>query len=183
MNTDIIHKYVMEACKNRVLGTDFFDQHILVVVNFADQLAENLGADREIVNLSAYLHDIAAVLDFNNRKNHPITGADLAEQILSRNNYPPEKIIKVKKCITTHSSPVALGNGLIEEVCLSNADALSQINNPAYWLYFFYNINQLNYAEGTKSYLSLIDSNWKRLIDPAKHLIEKKYLLTKQLLA
>ncbi len=35
-----------------------------------------------------------------------------------------------------HAIPVAPDKGTKEEVCVSNADAISQIIRPAYWLYF-----------------------------------------------
>ena len=79
-----------------------------------------------------------------------------------------------------HVSPIGLNGGTVEEICLSNADAMSQIVNPLYWLYFAFKIRNLSYDEGKKWCLNRIDDNWSKLIDPAKDLIESDYVRIKE---
>lgn len=45
-------------------GAAFFEQHILPVRDCGPKLAEVLSADLEVITLAAYLHDLAAVQDF-----------------------------------------------------------------------------------------------------------------------
>ncbi len=184
MTINAVREYVNKACmsdSNR-FGPAFFDQHLLVVLDYAGRLAGYYGADKGIVSLSAYLHDISAVLDFSSVSSHDTAGAGLAKNILADLNCPQEKIEAVCACILSHSSPVTPGNGTLEEVCISNADAVSQITNPAYWLYFAFNIRGCSFKEGREWLLGRIEGNWVKLVEPAKELIGDKYLLAREFL-
>ena len=182
MIEQIIHNYVKNACEkpDNVLTKYFFKEHISIVVEYSKKLCDILKADKEIVSLSAYLHDISAVLDFKTVATHNFNSAEIAKDVLSQNNYSKDKIDRVSQCIIKHVSPVKQEDGTIEEVCLSNADAISQIVNPGYWLYFAFIIKKLDYNEGKDWYLNLVIKNWNNLIDPAKDLIESNYRKVKE---
>jgi len=66
---------------------DYFDYkyHLLPVVEYAAKLAEICDVDKEIVELSAWLHDIGRI-KFGAR-NHELTGAAEAERILKQFGY------------------------------------------------------------------------------------------------
>lgn len=174
----IIREYVLEECKKptNAFGSAFFDQHILIVKDYANRLANLLGADREIVETAAYLHDISAIQDFGKISQHATFGAEIASDFLGQNSYAVNKISEVQKCILTHSAPIQKGKGTLEEICLSNADAISQIINPSYWLYYAFSIRKFDFEQGYKWYSQRIDSNWNGLIEEAKELIKDKYL-------
>ena len=70
---------------------DFWEQHIKYVVNNALDLATQNGADAEIVELGALLHDIALIKKVGDRKDHHINGKELADKILTDYNYPQSK--------------------------------------------------------------------------------------------
>ena len=63
MITETVREYVLDACKgsSNAFGPAFFEQHLLVVREYSGRLAQALGAEAEIVELAAWLHDIAAV--------------------------------------------------------------------------------------------------------------------------
>ncbi|MCX7711416.1 MAG: HD domain-containing protein, partial [Clostridia bacterium] len=153
-----------------------------VVANYAELLAERFNADKEVVELAAYLHDFSVIVDPETANEHHIAGADLAERILTEYSLPKDKIEKVKQCILTHSSPIQVGEGDCEAVCLSNADAMAQIAKPAFWLYVNYSIWKNSYRQGVKAYLDWIDGNWKGLIAPAKEYVGDRYLKVKEIL-
>lgn len=179
-----VRRYVNDACSRseNVFGRSFFDQHLLVVREYVIKLADKIGGDKEIITLAAYLHDISAVEDFSTLSNHAEASEKIAQSILFKYGYPQAKIDMVKRCILNHSTPIQLNDGLVEEVCLSNADAISQIINPAYWFYFAYGIRKLGFEEGRGWLLNKVESNWNKLIDPAKELIEDQYILVKKFL-
>lgn len=176
-----IREYVQAECKssNNAFGDAFFSQHILIVSEYAKRLANLLNADREVVEISAFLHDISAIQDFNTLSRHPAAGSEIAEGFLKKLSYDSNKIDSVKQCILTHSAPVQIGQGLIEEVCVSNADAISQIVNPAYWLYYIFSIRKFSFEEGLEWYSKRIDSNWNMLIEQARDMISDKYYQVK----
>jgi len=166
-----------ELCKsgNNRFGAAFYEQHILLNERYSHRLADILNADKEILSLAAYLHDIAAISDFTTLAEHHLKGAEKAGQILANKGYPLSVITKVQKCIVTHSAPVALGEGTIEEVCFSNADAITQIVNPVYWLYYAFSVRGFSYEDGKRWYYERVTTHWEKLIAPAKQLIEADY--------
>lgn len=182
MITEYVCGYVKECYSKSILGADMFEQHILVVHEYALKLAKILGADREIVELAAYLHDLSVVFDINTVNVHHIASAEYAEKVLMEQGYPNDKILKVKSCILNHSAPVQIGINTNEEVCLANADAISQMLKPAYWLYVSYIIWKRSYAEGLASYKDWMNNNWNGLSNPGKELVEENYRYLKQYL-
>lgn len=181
----LVKNFVHEECQkpNNMFGTGFFEDHLLVVADFSKRLAEKISADIDIVELSSYLHDIAAVQDIKALPTHNTLSAEAAEKILSHEGYNCEKIEAVKRTIISHTSPLKLSEASPEEVCLSNADAMSQITKPVYWLYFVFSIRNLSYEDGCKWINARVENNWKALIEPAKEMIEKEYLLVRELLS
>ena len=119
---DEVRKFVEEECKKNNLGEEILINHIILVVEYAKELSEKLNADVEIVEISAWLHDIGSIIC--GRENHHLTGAEIAEKKLKELNYPDEKIEKVKKCILNHRG--SIGNNLesVEEQILVEADCL-----------------------------------------------------------
>jgi len=184
MITDVVREYVLKECGNskNAFGAAFFDQHLLVVREYSGELAKVLNADAEIVELAAYLHDLAAIQDFAALPRHPVAGAEIARRVLEENGYPAERIDRVARCVMSHSSSVQMGAGLPEEVCLSNADAMSQITKPIYWLYYVFRVRQFEFSEGLDWLRRRVESNWAALIRPARDMIAKEYRRTKTLL-
>ena len=181
---EVVREYVSNECKSgrNALGPAFFDQHLAVVVKYGRMLAEMLAADLEIVELAAWLHDIAAVQDIAALPRHPALSAEIARKVLERNDYPSERIERVERCILFHSVPVQIGSGAPEEVCVSNADAISLIVKPAWWFYFVFKVRQLGFEEGKAWLLRRVESNWAALTQPARELIEAQCRQTRELL-
>lgn len=99
-------------------------------------------------------------MDITTLSNHNYVSSEIAKSVLFKNGYAHDKIYKVRQCILTHTSPIQIGNGKAEEVCLSNADAIAQIVNPTYWLYLVYKIQNLSFNKGRLWNLSRINSKW-----------------------
>jgi uncharacterized protein len=183
MITGLIKEMVEKECNRpqNVLDTAFFKEHILIVRDYACKLAEKLGADQEVVELSAYLHDLSVVRDYNSISNHAIISADIAELALKNELYDLDKAKMVSKAITTHVKPIQIGHGSLEEICLSNADAISQIVKPAYWMFFAFSIRKLSFQQGIEWYRQRVEDNWNNLIQPAKDLIQDEYNMIKSI--
>ena len=180
-----ICKFAQQACQRdeNIFSPSFFDQHLSVVAGCAASLAERLGADLEVVELAAYLHDISAVFDPATMPNHPRQSADLATQILLQHGYPEGRARTVGLTIASHSNPLPLGSARPEEVCLSNADAVARILRPAYWMYFAFGVRKCGFEEGRQWLRELIEKQWRMLIEPAKELAGNQYRATLELLA
>jgi len=180
-----IRNYVHAECQREgnPFGIDFFEQHVLAVADYGERLAQQLDADSEIVAISAYLHDISAIQDSATVPVHNIRGAEIAVQYLAGLSYPPETIEKVRRCIVSHTCPLQIGEGTLEEVCLSNADAVSQIARFPYFFYYAFIVRKFSYREGKEWLRALVERNWDKMIEPARKLVKKEYLLAKECLA
>ena len=95
----------------------------LNVVKYAKLMAKKRGADEEIVEIAALLHDYASIKDYKLYKHHHIHGAEEAEKILKTVNYPMEKIEQVKQCIMSHRGSKMVKKPTKESICLTDAMA------------------------------------------------------------
>jgi uncharacterized protein len=99
-------------------------EHVRSVVRQAVRLGELLGADMEVVEAAAWLHDVAK----GQGEDHGKEGAVLAQQILSETDFPQAKIPSVADAITKHvglwvRKPVEP----LEAAILWDADKLSKL--------------------------------------------------------
>ena len=106
---------------------DFWNEHIKYVVSEALSLTDEFGADKEIVELGALLHDIALIKKVGERKDHHINGEILAKEILSKHGYDGDKMARVLACVRNHRSAKKANS--IEEVCVCDADILAHFDN------------------------------------------------------
>ena len=86
------------------------------------------GADIEIVELGALLHDIAMPSEYGEREQHHIYGAEIAEQLLTELNYPKERIEQVKNCVLNHRGSKDRPRNTIEEQCVADADVIAHFD-------------------------------------------------------
>ena len=73
-------------------------EHVTAVVTLALKLAELTGADAEVVEAAAWLHDIRK----DAGANHPQEGAKIAHALLPTTDFPKKKIGHVAKVIRQH---------------------------------------------------------------------------------
>ncbi len=111
-------------------------EHVLAVVRLARKLAKQMGADEEVVEAAAWLHDVAKQTA---GAKHPQVGAKYARAFLTNTDFPPEKIEAVASAIEQHmglwrDEGDPLEN--LEAAVLWDADKLSKIGLTAvfHWL-------------------------------------------------
>ncbi len=103
-------------------------EHVTAVVTLALKLAKLTGADKEVVEAAAWLHDI--------RKDagqlHPQEGAKFARKLLPTTDFPKKKVERVAKAIEQHMGlwrDEPLKN--LESQVLWDADKLAKIGLTA----------------------------------------------------
>jgi uncharacterized protein len=185
LNIQELQDFVLVACQaetNR-FGAAFWDQHILVVRDAARELARELGGDLEVIDLAAYLHDLAALQNFADVARHHLLAAEIAADMLARAGYPHERIQLVQECIRAHSAPLPAGGAPPEVVCISQADAAAQIARPAYWLWYAFQVRGMAFEQGVQWYLQRIERHWAALGEPARQLVRERYTLARECLS
>jgi len=78
---------------------DYRWAHVQAVVRVAARLAEQTGADPEVVEAAAWLHDIGKG---KSRRGHGQDGATEARRILAETDYPAHKVEAVADAIAKH---------------------------------------------------------------------------------
>ena len=102
MNIDAIEKLILERLRGINLSADHDFSHALRVVNYASFLAEKLKADKEIVSIAGYLHDIGRTENKSEEK-HSLKSVELAASILKELNIEQIKSQAILEVIKAHS--------------------------------------------------------------------------------
>lgn len=171
-----------------------FKYHILSVVKNAALLAEKLNADKEVVEIASYLHDIGRATNWEeldhlglpsekskgeNKKAisdvHHIVGAEKTKKILSDIGYDNEFIKKVENCILSHRGSKGPEPETVEEKIIASADAMSH--------YDIFPLLLIVFSKSAGTFEELIDSierkmqrGWeKKLMPDAKEIVREKY--------
>jgi uncharacterized protein len=103
-------------------------EHVEAVVTLAMRLADLTGADPEIVEAAAWLHDVTK----QDGEEHAETGARFAARFLPQTDFPEEKIPAVVRAIAEHKGlwrDEPLTN--LESMVLWDADKLSKLGLTA----------------------------------------------------
>lgn len=105
-------------------------EHVQAVVGLALWLARQVGADAEVVEAAAWLHDIR-----KGAANHGASGAREAKRLLQQTDFPPEKLPAVVDAIGRHVGlyrpPGALPLVPLETAVLWDADKLTKLGVQA----------------------------------------------------
>lgn len=108
----------------------FYSTHLLAVEKFAKELLKKLPkADKEIVLLGVWLHDIQRIRGLKGE--HAEIGAKEAEKVLQKFRYSKEMIERIKDVILAHSCDKVMPKTL-EAKILASADAMSHYVNDFY---------------------------------------------------
>lgn len=171
-----ISRLVKQACERE---TNYFGKsawyHISTVVKHAKLLARKMNADEEVCELAALLHDYASVLNKEWYPNHHIHSARLAEEILSRYNYPEEKIQAVTHAILTHRGSKALERETLEAKIVASADAMAHFDEVNSLFYLAFVVHGMGIEKGTKWVLDKLERSWNKLIPEAKEIVREKH--------
>jgi len=173
MIAESIQRAVHDECSRpgAALGLDFYNRHLVPVALYSAELAAKLGADPEVTAISAWLHDVSAVLDISTLPRHAELSADHAVQMLRERSVAPHRIELISTCIRSHSTPLPIDSHPIEAVILSNADAMAQIAEPVFWTHFAFGIRHLSFEDGRRWLASLVESKYSALIEPARAIV------------
>lgn len=158
-----------------------FESHFKPTAEYAEELAEELDADKEVVTIAAWLHDIGSVR--HGRENHHETGAKIAEEKLKELDYPEEKRKLVKKCIKNHRSSINNERNTLEEKIVAEADALSSFDGvPGQFQAAFIDEGKTR-EEARKSVKQKLKRKWNQLhLQESRDMVRPKYEAAMKLL-
>ncbi len=166
---DGIKEKVFGLCK-KTRGQ--WEPHVKLVVKYSLILAEKMDADKEIVELAAWLHDVHKI-EFE-MKDHHVHGSEKAAEILKEAGYSDEVIEKVKHCIITHSSDKSYPPESTEAKIVASADALAHLDmfiEMAWYAVEHYD----TIAERKEWLIRKYEKSWGKMTDEARELGKEKY--------
>ncbi len=173
---------VKEYVKKESIGfskiDDVFEGHILGVVRFAEILADEYKANKFVVLLAAYLHDIYH-LQTKNHEFHEIEGSKFVLDYLKQFDISQEDINLVSLCILNHRGSKNHKKESIEEKIVACADAMDHIDRC---LRMFYRANNKgdSYEVSAKFISEKLQRSWNKIeLDKAKDIVRDKYQAAK----
>ena len=176
---DSIKAELLKRCENykEKYGYDFWNDHIKYVVKNSIELAKKYGADVEIVELGALLHDIAMPSELGPREEHNVYGVQIADELLTQLNYPEDRKERVKECVLRHRGSKALPRNTIEEECVADADVLAHFDciPSVFHLAFGKNELDLSIEEGTEFVKKKLERDYNKLSDRTKIELKDRY--------
>ncbi len=179
----MVNKMIIEKIQNEIetrsnSSENFYGigalYHIKTVEKNAIHLAEVYGADVEIVQLAALLHDIASITKKEYTEEHHIYGAEIAEQLLKDLDYPIEKIELIKKCILNHRGSVLVKKITKEEICVADADAIAHFDMLPALFNMVYRQMQLPIDEGAEFLKNKLTRSYNKLTNETKEIYAEK---------
>ena len=175
--TEKIREELIKRCNtfNEKYGYDFWNEHIKYVVKNAIELAEKYGADIEVVELGALLHDSAAVYEYGPIEEHNVYGEKLADKMLSDLNYDETKKELVKKCVLNHRSSTKLNRNTIEEKCVADADVIAHFDRIPDLFSLAYHDRGMTILEGANYVKGKLERDFNKLSDESKVLLKDRY--------
>lgn len=103
--------------------------HVLRVLRLVERIGPELGADAEILQAAALLHDAAdaAPVEGGGRASHEITSAKFAREVLQEEGWAEERIQAVQHCIRAHRFRNSELPQTLEAKVLFDADKLDVV--------------------------------------------------------
>ncbi len=147
--------------------------HIEAVAKNAEILADRYNADKEVVIIAAWLHDIASITDYNLYEKHHIHGAKIAQEILQKFDY--DKIELVKKCIINHRGSIINDRLSLEEKIVADADAISHFDGVPSLLYLAYVNKNMDIEDGANFVKNKLQRSFNKLSEESKEFYTQKY--------
>lgn len=177
--TEKIKEELLKRCNiyKEKYGYDFWNDHIKYVVKNSVELAKKYGADVEIVELGALLHDIAMPSEIGSREEHNIYGTQIADELLSKLNYPVDRKERVKECVLRHRGSKDLPRNTIEEQCVADADVIAHFDciPSIFHLAFGKNDMDMSIKDGTEFVKKKLERDFSKLSARTREELKDRY--------
>ncbi len=175
-------QYIFEQSKKDTnkYGMRPFYSHFVPMVEYALELAEIREADKEIVWIAAWLHDIWSIMW--SYENHHEWWANHAEELLTEWWVEKEKIAAIKHCIFAHRWSHDIARDTIEAECICDADAMSHFKDITSLFSLAISTHWLDDIEAHKFVREKLDRSYAKMTPLAQEMIKDKYDAVKILL-
>lgn len=165
---ELLHPRVIAAVKEIVSKhADCIERvkyHNDPVVANGIALAERYRANKSVVEIACYLHDVTRMS--GDVVTHHITGGQVAEDLLRTFNYPSDKILLIRNCILNHRGSTGGERVSLEEKIVATADAMAHIQYPLPLFYKMFHNANMSMIEGRDTIIRKLARSWKKIHFP-----------------
>lgn len=95
--------------------------------------------------------------------------------ILNEVKYPKERIEAVKRCILNHRGSVLKEKTKVEEICVSDGDAISHFDNIPSLFYLAFEVKKYSCIEGKEFVKNKLIRSYNKLSESTKKIYKDKY--------
>lgn len=151
-----------------------YKNHVLLVRRISLSLGRKLKGNIEILEAASLLHDIGRIKYGD--ENHEIKSAEIADEILRKLGFEEEFIANVKLCIAEHRHSKDIIPSSIESKILRDADAISVIANPLWFIYLYVHYRELDFKTSLSKFKEKVKELSSTLVlEESKKEFEKYY--------
>ena len=172
--TKIVQEHVLEESKketNEFKGA--YIEHFVPVVKYAKKLAQELGADEEVVEIAAWLHVIGSV--HGETELHHEYGRYYAQKYLTELDYTQEKIDMVKHCIHAHRGSQNIERETLETQIVADADAMSHIYDVVSLFRLAFKQKKMKTGEAREFVKGKLQRSYTKLSNYGRGFVEEYY--------
>ena len=119
-------KNFYKKSSNECMRMWFYENHVLVVKKYSEEISRKTGANTEITVLAALLHDIARSWNVWDDPDLMKESLKKAEEIMKKHKYSSKNIEAVKKAIILHGCHDKLPDTKEGKV-IATADAMAHL--------------------------------------------------------
>jgi len=111
------------------------------------------------------------------RDEHHIYGAKIADEFLSKLNYPEDRKERVKNCVLNHRGSKKMIRNSIEEQCVADADVMAYFDCIPSLFHLAFGKNEMDKSieEGTEFVKKKLERDFNKLSDRTKEEIKDRY--------
>jgi uncharacterized protein len=160
--------------ETNVFGPGIWDHHILRVVENAQYLAGELGADRETVTIAALLHDYASLVDPEYIDDHHEHGARIAAEIL-KGRVADARLTTVTECIRAHRASRGPDPETPAEHSVASGDGMAHVQAVPSLLRAAYVNREMTVEEGAGWVRAKLERSWEKLHPVAADAVREDY--------
>ena len=133
---DTVEK-VYAASPDEAMSKWFYKGHVAVVADYAEEIAEKAGADKELAVLSALFHDVARAWEVEKDPELMNESLEYAQKQMKECGYSDDDFEQVKEAIVPHSCRTGPPGTELGKI-LATADALAHLMTDFYFILPFY---------------------------------------------
>jgi HD superfamily phosphodiesterase len=119
-----IEQFAKACCDQYAGDPGLWQNHVQRVRQFALQLAGIEGADPQVVEIAALLHDIGS---YKGREEHHLWSYELSREFLKTTDLPAAAQERILECVLKHRTRFSMEGNCLEVKVVQSADALGTL--------------------------------------------------------